>query len=181
MAHRRVDSPPDAHRVSPNKAGSVQLSARAWAERERELDAFLGAISHGEVRDFCDKLFRYAFDRGYECGWREGRTAGRRAAKGIKTPAKKRGRPPEINESERTLLIDDVDNRKPGQTQKEAVTDFLRMMQAGKLYGDNPTLGKDIDDTPALPSHLLDKRIPPATVTKALQAYYRHRPRKRTP
>jgi hypothetical protein len=136
------------------------------SDRERELDACSQAIYGSSHAEFCDKLFKYAFDRGYEQGWQEGRTAGRRAAKGLKTPAKKRGRQLEIDESEIPLLIDAVKKRKQrGQTIKETVNYFLHVMQAGERRLADP-------DRPPR------KAITPASVNKAVWAFYRHRPRK---
>jgi hypothetical protein len=164
---RRINSPRDAHKVPPNKIGAF-----ARELTERELDACSRAVYGLSHVDFCDILFTYAFTRGLEQGERKGRTAGRRAAKGLKTSAKKRGRPSEINEGERTLLIHAVEARKPGQTIKEAVTYFLRALQKGKRYVADRSISFKRDD------HPLQEAITPAAVKKALWAYYRHSLRK---
>jgi hypothetical protein len=135
--------------------------------------------------EFCAELFGYGFTRGREEGEREGRTTGRRAAKGLKTPAKKRGRPAEFDEQERPLLIFVVENRKPGQTIRAAVTRFLQIMEAGERSWADALSPHDH------PPREAGKRLwadafsphdhPPreAKIRKAQWAYYRHRPRKR--
>jgi hypothetical protein len=138
-------------------------------------------LSHAE---FCHKLSSTAYALGREQGEREGRAAGRRAAKGLKEPAKKRGRPSEILESERNLLIGVVKQRRRGQTIKAAVTRFLHAMQAGERIVHRSLKssvsralqeGKHIDpqvieslrQTPRGP-------ITSAAANKAVRAYYRH-------
>jgi hypothetical protein len=135
----------------------------------RELDASSQAIYGCSHAEHCAELFGYGFTRGREGGEREGRIAGRRVAKGLKTPAKKRGRPPEIDEQERALLINVIENRKPGQTIRAAVTLFLQMMEAGKHLFADPTRAYSPHDHP----------LHEAEINKAMWAYYRHNPRKR--
>jgi hypothetical protein len=160
---RRINFRPNTG-VSPNKTGIAPAAHASSPVAKRELDACSRAIYGYSHVEFCDKLFEYAF----ALGKREGRTAGRRAAKGLKTPAKKRGRPPEIDEGERSLLIYEVEQRKPGQTIRAAVTRFLHLMQVGE---------RGLAD----PNSSYSPYTPPpreAEIKKALWAYYRHSPRK---
>jgi hypothetical protein len=96
------------------------------------------------------------FFRGYAQGEKAGRTAGRRAAKGLKERRKKRGRPLKIGDDLKALLIHAVKTREPETTIKEAVIGFLKVMQRGARE-----LGDSSRST--LPS-----------LKEALGAYYRH-------
>ena len=163
-----------------HKARTTPPWARELIEREDEIEAYARALfgpSHAKYRDQIKKVSAYAF--------KQGRTAGWRAAKGLKEPAKKRGRPSELHEGERNLLK----GRKPGQTIQEAVSYFLRTLEKGKRI-DHRSLkssvsralqeGKRID-----PQVIVSLRQPPrgpitpAVVDKALRAYYRHHRQKR--
>src|SRR6516225_3427742 len=123
MGRRRdqTKSPPDTDKVAPKAGGAAPDFARELADRELELDACSQAIYGRSHAEFCDKLYEHAFARGHEQGMREGWTAGRRAAKGLKNPAKKVGRPPAIDQDMRGLLIDYVNRREQGQSTREAV------------------------------------------------------------
>jgi hypothetical protein len=180
-----VNSRHDADEIASEKADTASAFARNLADWERELDACMRAVYGCSLAEFCEKAVAY----GREWGQREGRTAGRRSAKGLKTPPRKRGRPSEIDEGERTLLIHGVETRKPDHTIKEAVTYFLHAMQAGERIAQHSLKasvsralqeGKRID-----PQVIVSSRQPPrgpitlTVVNKAVRAYYRHRPRKR--
>ena len=175
---RRQDqtkSPPDSDKVAPNTGGAARDFARELADRERELDVCSQAIYGRSHAEFCCKLYGYAFARGHEQGMREGWTAGRRAAKGLKTSAKKRGRPLEIDEGEKALLIYAVEKRKPNQTIKEAVTRFLLAWQVGNRYLADIESSSDHTSRDAIKPDA----IKPTVLNKGLRAYYRHRPRKK--
>jgi hypothetical protein len=154
--------------MKSHKARTTPPWARELIEREDEIEAYARALfgpSHAKYRDQIKKVSAYAF--------KQGRTAGWRAAKGFKEPAKKRGRPSELHEGERNLLIGVVKGRKPGQTIQEAVTCFLRTLEKGKRI-----------DHRALKSSVSLRQPPrgqitPAVVDKALRAYYRHRRQKK--
>ena len=149
--------------MKSHKARTTPPWARELIEREDEIEAYARALfgpSHAKYREW-------------------------RAAKGLKEPAKKRGRPSELHEGERNLLK----GRKPGQTIQEAVSYFLRTLEKGKRI-DHRSLkssvsralqeGKRID-----PQVIVSLRQPPrgpitpAVVDKALRAYYRHHRQKR--
>ena len=172
MAH----SGPDTD-SSPDKMDTVSPTARELADRERELDACMHAVYGCSLAEYCDKAFAHGSALGFELGER----SGRRIAKGLETPPKKRGRPLEIDGRKMVFLIELVERRKPDQTIKEAVTNFLRNLEVGSrvdrwLQENNLA---DPTDTSSLPDHVLRVAISPAAVTKALWAYYRHRPHNR--
>jgi len=173
-----ISSPPDADLLAPKKADTAPAPARTLADWERELDACSRAVYGFSHAEFCDKLFIYASDRGYERGKREGRTEGYRAAKGLKEPAKKRGRPPKIPEGVRALIIHVVETREPGQTIKKAVTDCLYYSERGRRLHHWENNLADRSDTSSVPGHVRRVTIAPAAVKQALWAYYRHRPRR---
>jgi hypothetical protein len=155
-------------------------------EREDEIEACGCALfgpSHAKYRDQIKAVFAHAFKQGRTVGWR--------AAKGLKEPAKKRGRPSEIHEGERNLLISVVEERKPGQTIRAAVSRFLHAMQAGERINHRSLKssvsralqeGKRIEpqaieflrQTPRGP-------ITSAVVNKAVRAHYRHCRQKKLP
>jgi hypothetical protein len=161
--------------VAPKTGGAARDFARELADRERELDACSQAIYGRSHAEFCDKLYGYAFAQGHEQGLREGWTAGRRAAKGLKTSAKKRGRPLEIDEGEKGLLIDVVGKRKPNQTIKEAVTRFLLAWQVGNRYLTEIESSSDHTSRDTIKPDAIKSTV----LNKGLRAYYRHRPRKK--
>jgi hypothetical protein len=181
MGRRRdqTKSPPDTDKVAPKAGGTAPDFARELADRELELDACSQAIYGRSHAEFCDKLYGYAFARGHEQGVREGRTAGRRAAKGLKTSAKKRGRPLEIDENLRAFLIYHVNKRERGQSTRGAVIALLRRWQVGNclVLADRSIDWDAVDpSTPALKAAL---SVTPPDLSKALNAYYRHQPRKK--
>jgi hypothetical protein len=163
-----------AQAMKSHKSGATPRWARELIEREDEIEACARVLfgpSHAKYRDQIKKVFAYAFKRGRTAGWR--------VAKGLKTPTKKPGRPSEIDA--RALLIHVVETRKPDQTIKEAVIDFLCNMEVGRRVdrwlGENNLA--DPSDASSLPDHVMRVAISPAAVNKALWAYYRHRPRNR--
>ena len=74
---------------------------------------------------------KWFIGRAYEEGYREGRAAGRRAAKGLEEDTKKRGRPPVIDGGFMTLLMDHVDARRQEMTIDEAIQNALDTVRAG--------------------------------------------------
>ena len=179
-----ISSPPDADQLAPKKADTAPVVVRTLADWERELDACMQAVYGCSLAEYGDKVSAHFFALGREQGAREGRAAGRRAAKGLKKPAKKRGRPSEIHEGERNLLIDVVKRRRPGQTIRAAASRFLQAMQAGERIAHrslkssvsralqegkriDPQVIKFLRQTPRGP-------ITSAAVNKAVRAYYRH-------
>jgi hypothetical protein len=167
-----ISSPLDADQLAPKKADTVSAAARTLADWERELDVCMQAVYGCSLAEYRHKVFDYAFAEGREVGDQEGRTAGRRQAKGLKMPPKKRGRQPEIPAGERALIIHVVETRKPGRSIKEAVTDCLYYSELGRRLH-----LADRSDTSSVPDHVWRVTIAPAAVNKALWAYYRHRPR----
>ena len=109
--------------------------------------------------EFMYKIFLDASENAFEEGWQKGRASGRRAAKGLKGEPKKRGRPPKIDSSIRTLLMVHVNQeREKGKPVKEAIAELSEIIRRGA-----EPLGASV----FLP-----------TTTKASQVYYRDRKKK---
>ena len=167
--------------MKSHKVGTTQSWARELIEREDEIEACARALfglSHAKYRDQIKTLFAYAF--------KQGRTAGWRAAKGLKEPAKKRGRPSEIHEGERNLLISVVEERKPGQTIQEAATYFLRTLEEGKridYLSLKSSVSHELQEGNRIDPQVIEFRGPitSAVVNKAVRAYYRHCRKKKLP
>jgi hypothetical protein len=165
-----VNSPPEADKVAPNWADIASAIVRKLADHERELDA-----CSREVRDL---LFAYGFVRGCELE-QEGRIAGRRDAKDLTTPPKKRGRPPEIPTSERAFQV--VETGKLDQTIAQRVNYFLTAFRLGqRLDAGDQSLNDELrlaDLPPAPPDYVLRevKAEAEAEAGKWCRAYYRHR------
>jgi hypothetical protein len=97
-----------------------------------ELDGIVRKVYGCTFPELISKIFHRAYRNGFYKGLQKGRRLGRRAAKGLKGEPKKRGRPPKIDSSIRTLLMVHVDReREKGKPAKEAITEFLEIMQVG--------------------------------------------------
>ncbi len=107
-------------------------TALRFRRAARAIDAHMSAIYGHTFQEFLDLCFKLAFELGFEKGRREGRAEGRRAAKGLKEKPKKRGRPPKIDESLRSLLVQHVDARERGEPIGEAVRSLLSRMRRGR-------------------------------------------------
>jgi hypothetical protein len=130
-------------------------SESVGVETER-LDELVLAIYGWRFKEFVDELFWYAYHKGLEAGERKGFVAGRRAAKGLTRDAKKRGRPPTIEQGVRTLHA--------WYVEQEKQNDKMRIGQ-----NKSKSLAKRSPAEPlALPSD-----------QQAMQAYYRDRRKKR--
>src|SRR5262249_14386678 len=101
-----------------------------------------------------------------EEGFKAGRAAGRRAAKGIKEPPKKTGRRLEIDPGLLPLLLYHVDGRKQGSTVKHAVRDFLSFIHIGERARGASKARRGTKEAAS-------SRILP-TQRQAMSAYYRH-------
>jgi hypothetical protein len=152
-ASRGVASLPDAR--------PIRRSPQCILRRENALEEATRYLYGCSFQHFRDALYKYAYDHGYQIGLKEGRAAGRRAAKGLPEARKKRGRPPTINDGLISLLIHTVETKKQGQRVKDAVRYFLKVMRAG---------AKEVGTTLELP-----------TEQEAIRAYYRHRKRPKNP
>jgi hypothetical protein len=142
-------------------AGPVRRSPQCILRKENALDEATHYLYGCSFQHFKDALYKDAYDRGYQTGLKEGRAAGRRAAKGLPEARKKRGRPPNIGDSLSSLLVFTVEERKQGESVSEAVRYFLRVMRRG---------AKETGHALELP-----------TEREAIRAYYRHRKRPRNP
>jgi hypothetical protein len=142
-------------------------SESVGVETER-LDELVLAIYGWRFKEFVDELFWYAYHKGLEAGERKGFVAGRRAAKGLTRDAKKRGRPPTIEQGVRTLHAWYVEQEKQnGKTVRQSTREFLDKMRIGQ--NKSKSLAKRSPAEPlALPSD-----------QQAMQAYYRDRRKKR--
>lgn len=122
------------------------------------LDECTQAIYKCSFQEFLVSFSKLAFDDGFEKGKREGRTTGRRAAKGLPEARQKRGRPSNIDEGMKALLMYHVETRKQqGATVREATREFLEIMREG---------GKTLRDN----THKV-----PSSATACETTYYRHR------
>jgi hypothetical protein len=144
---------------SKRRGQSAELLRAQW----EHLDALMRAIYGRTFADYRKTLFRHAYESGFEDGKRTGFVSGRRAAKGLKGAPKNRGRPLDLERGLMTLCASHVHReRKLGKSVKQAVCEFLEMMRIGAAA--------KISSKPPAP-------LP--TLRKALQAYYRHRKKKR--
>jgi hypothetical protein len=145
---------------------------RKLAAYEKELDAIPPLVR--ELLHTCGYL------QGYERGRKDGRATGRRAAKGLKTPAKKRGRPAETDEV-RELLFKDVEERPPGQTIEKVVEARLTTWRLAQRYFASEKTRDDklrlADPRPPPPDHLWREAeaMAEAETGKYCNAYYRWR------
>jgi len=181
-----ISSPPDADQLAPKKADTAPVVVRTLADWERELDACMQAVYGCSLAEYGDKVSAHFVALGREQGAREGGAAVRRAAKGLKKPAKKRGRPSEIHEGERNLLISVVEERKPGQTIQEAATYFLRTLEEGKridYLSLKSSVSHELQEGNRIDPQVIEFRGPitSAVVNKAVRAYYRHCRKKKLP
>jgi hypothetical protein len=96
------------------------------------LDGIFQELYACTFHEFKSKLFRLAYNNGFDEGLQKGGRLGFRVAKGRKGEPKELGRPPKIDSSIRTLLMVHVDReREKGKPVKEAIAEFLEIMQRG--------------------------------------------------
>jgi hypothetical protein len=130
-----------------------RLTSTLLVSDEERLDTLMLALYGCTLKDFYARVY----DAGFREGKKEGYSAGRRAAKGLK-PAKANGRPFEINKELRVLMQSEVDRRMSGMPVDQAIKKYLQKMRLG---------GKALGKPEELPS-----------IKKAKAAYYRDRKRK---
>jgi hypothetical protein len=160
-ASRGAEYSPQIHASLPD-AQPIRRSPQCIVRKEKALDEAAHYLYGCSFQEFLDAAYNYAYDHGYRVGYKEGRAAGRRAAKGLPEARKKRGRPPRTNESLMSLLAHTVQARKRGESVKDAVRHFLRVMRAGVARE-----RKKPDNLP--------------TDQEAIRAYYRHRKKSKNP
>jgi hypothetical protein len=137
----------------------LRNSESVGAQTER-LDKLVRAIYGCGFEEYENELFRRAYLKGFETGERKGLTAGRRSAKGLKGDAKKRGRPPIVEQGVRTLHAMHVEQGKQNG-KRQSTREFLEIMRIGEKRAQQPAA-----ERLALPSE-----------RQAMQAYYRDRKR----
>jgi hypothetical protein len=136
-------------------ARPIRRSPQCILRKQNALEEATHYLYGCSVEEFLDAAYEYAYHHGYKIGHKEGRAAGRRAAKGLPKARKNRGRPPKIDDSLSSLLVFTVEARKQGESVKDTVRYFLKVMRLG---------AKEVGNTLELP-----------TEQEAIRAYYRHR------
>jgi hypothetical protein len=183
-----ISSPPDADQLAAKKAAkkadTVSAAARELAAHERALDVHMQAVYGCSLAEYRDQMFTHGIVWGFERGEQEGRTAGRRQAKGLMTPPKKRGRPGEIDEGLRTWVIKIIEERPPGGTIEQAVTEFLTAYRLGqRLHAWEKTLDDELgraDPPLEPPDHIWCEAEAEAEAGKYCNAYYYRHLRRQT-
>jgi hypothetical protein len=141
---------------------AAHLGSTAGHRRKLDrLDAATRDVYGCSFEQLIDAVYGHAYDRGRRVGSQEGHTAGRRAAKGLREPPKKRGRPIEVDQNLRPLLVHTIETRKPGDTVRDAVHHFLEAMRRG---------AKELKIKDELPR-----------TDKLMRAYYRDRKKPKNP
>ena len=137
----------------------TRTSTPLVSDNER-LDALMIPVYGCTLNEWSARLY----EAGVRDGKKEGYSAGRRRAKGLK-PAKAHGRPFEIDKGLRALMSSEVDcARMSGTLVKQAIEDFLKKMRLG-----NKLVRMQLREN-ATPCEL-------PTAEKAKAAYYRDRKR----
>jgi hypothetical protein len=131
-------------------------ASTAFVSKMKRLDVLMLSIYGRTLDEYANSFYAAGYDVGFRRGKKEGYSAGRRKAQGLK-PARAHGHPLEIDKGFRSLMRSEVDRRPRGMTVKAAIKAFLEKMQIG---------GKLLVKSEQLPS-----------VEKAEAAYYRDRRR----
>jgi hypothetical protein len=114
------------------------------ASKLEQLDALMREIYGCSFKEYFEKTRQDSFSGGFDHGLREGhrlgKSDGRRAAKGVKTAPRRRGKPLSMDESVAQLMVNEVsravDN---GEDVAGAVSAFLKTMEAGYKVRGSPT------------------------------------------
>jgi hypothetical protein len=105
-----------------------------WLSKRNQLDEFVQQLYGCSFDESLDKFFQRAYDRGLVADYKIGRTDGRRAAKGLKTESKKRGRPTKMSNGLNSLLVDEVNKaRAVGKTTTQGVERFFATMRKARV------------------------------------------------
>ena len=102
------------------------------------LDALMRSIYGCTLDEYSSRLCFRIFSDGHQKGYKEGYSAGRRSAKGLKT-AKAHGRPLEINRGLRVLMQSEIDGRMRGTPVDQVIKKFLQEMRVGRRLLERPT------------------------------------------
>jgi hypothetical protein len=139
----------------------IRRSPQRILRNENALDEATHYLYGCSFQQFLDAAYRHAYHHGHRVGYKEGRTAGYRAAKGLPEARRKRGRPSVIGETLRPLFVHTVEERKPGESVKDAVRRFLRVMR--------------VSAKEKLRTEEVVRPLKLPTEQEAVRAYYRNR------
>jgi|SRR5262249_1857175 len=135
--------------------------------KHNQLDELMQELYQCSFDEFKDKFFQGAFNKGLVAGYKIGKPDGRRAAKGLKSELRRRGRPTKMNAGLSSLLVDEVGKaRAAGKTTKQGVEGFLATMRRGLIKHGGPIIIAEV------------KRLP--TTKEGVAMYYRLRANKQS-